>query len=260
MIRASFFYGNYDGKSSPPSFDLQFDGNHWATITTSSAVSYYWEAIYAPKRGNISVCVAQTSADHIPFISFLQVKEFEAGMHETERTEDVLLLWQRRAFGAKRRISFQLFYQLQVPDDPYDRYWQANNPIDGVISVKRDNMSFVQNFTGILGVALAQAITPASTNATTLTIIPSSEICLADATYYYSFYFMEVNEAAYQNKCRSFDFLLDGVKLNDYGPIIPPYQSRQSHINHVGRRLTVGSVVSFVNTPGASLPQCHATF
>ncbi|KAF3784042.1 hypothetical protein EJ110_NYTH28901 [Nymphaea thermarum] len=48
---------------------------------------------------------------------------------------------------------------------------------------------------------------------------------LVDATYYCNFYFSEVLEAAYQNKSRSFDFLLDGKKLNDYGPIIPPYQS-----------------------------------
>ncbi|CAN6471168.1 unnamed protein product [Victoria cruziana] len=65
---------------------------------------------------------------------------------------------------------------------------------------------------------------------------------------------MEVNEAAYQNKSRPFDLIIDGVKDNDCGPIIPPYQSYTSHINRVGRRLTSGSVVSLVSTPDASFP------
>nr|DAD41172.1 TPA_asm: hypothetical protein HUJ06_015495 [Nelumbo nucifera] len=29
IVRAKFHYGNYDGNSSSPVFDLQFDGNKW---------------------------------------------------------------------------------------------------------------------------------------------------------------------------------------------------------------------------------------
>ncbi|XP_031485805.1 probable LRR receptor-like serine/threonine-protein kinase At5g59680 isoform X2 [Nymphaea colorata] len=242
MIRASFFYGNYDNKSWPPSFDLQFDGNPWVTVETSSSESYYYEVIYAPKRGNISVCVAQTSPDQIPFISVLEVKEFEQGMYETKGTEDVLRRRKRVAFGATDFVRY--------PDDPYDRYWHPSGDIDGVVTVARDNMSFIKNFTDIPGLALAHAITPVSTNATTLTV----PLYLKDDTYYYNFYFSEVLEAAYQNKSRSFDFLVDGEKLNDYGSIIPPYQSYWSNYNHRGRRLTAGSNISLVNTANASLP------
>ncbi|XP_031485663.2 uncharacterized protein At1g24485-like [Nymphaea colorata] len=105
MLRAFFFYGNYDGKSSPPSFDLQFDGNHWATVDTSSKDFYYSEVIYAPKRGNISVCVAQTSPEQTPFISTLVISEFEQGMYETDGKEDVLVNTRRTAFGAKDYVS-----------------------------------------------------------------------------------------------------------------------------------------------------------
>ncbi|KAF3783593.1 hypothetical protein EJ110_NYTH19466 [Nymphaea thermarum] len=246
MVRASFFYGNYDGKSSPPSFRLQFDGNRWADVKTSSSESKYWEVIYAPKRDNISVCVAQTSLNQIPFISALEIKEFERGMYETEDTEDVLRRWQRVAFGAKDFVRY--------PDDPYDRYWHPSGEIDGVVTVVRVNMTFIKNFTDIPGLALAQAITPASSNAMTLTV-PSTELDLDGDTYYYNFYFSEVLEAAYQNKSRSFDFLVDGEKLNDYCSIIPPYQSDEWTLyNHVGQSLTAGSNISLVNTPDASLP------
>ncbi|KAF3783595.1 hypothetical protein EJ110_NYTH19469 [Nymphaea thermarum] len=244
MVRAHFFYGNYDGKSSPPSFHLQFDGNHWDSVTTSSSESYYYEVIYAPKRYNISVCVAQTSPDQIPFISVLVVKEFDPGMYETKDTDDVLLQWQRVAFGAK---AF-----LRYPDDPYDRYWDPSGEIDGAVTVARDNMSFIENFRDIPGLALAHAITPASSNATTLTV-PSTETDLEEDTYYYIFYFSEVLEAVYKNKSRSFDFLVDGEKLNNNGSIIPPYQSYVRNHNQ-NRYLTARSVISLVNTPDASLP------
>ncbi|XP_049933882.1 probable LRR receptor-like serine/threonine-protein kinase PAM74 [Nymphaea colorata] len=242
MVRAHFFYGNYDGKSSPPSFDLQFDGNPW--VTTSSNGPSTWEVIYAPKRENISICVAQTSPDHIPFINALVIREFEEGMYKTNGAEDVLLMWRRIAFGSKGFVRY--------PDDPYDRYWHSTSKIDGVTNVTRDNMSLNKNFPDIPGLALAHAITPTSSNVTNLTV-PSSETSLDDATYYYNFYFSEVLEAAYENKSRSFDFFVDGEKHNDDGPIIPPYQLYVRNHNR-SRNLTGGSAISLVNTPDASLP------
>ncbi|XP_031485008.1 probable LRR receptor-like serine/threonine-protein kinase PAM74 isoform X2 [Nymphaea colorata] len=245
MVRATFFYGNYDKKSWPPSFDLQFDGNSWMKVNTSSSEGQYFEVIYAPKREKISVCVVQTSPDQITFISSLEIRELETSMYETNDKEDVLLRISRTALGAAKFVRY--------PDDPYDRYWHPSSEIDGVVTVGRDNISFIKNFTDIPGLALVHAITPASSNATTLAL-PSSWMDLEDDTYYYNFYFSEVLEAAYQNKSRSFDFLVDGEKLNDYGSIIPPYQSYWSNYNHRGRRLTAGSVVSLVNTANASLP------
>ncbi|KAF3781586.1 Activin receptor type-2A [Nymphaea thermarum] len=224
MVRAHFFYGNYDGKSSPPSFDLQFDGNNWANVTTSSITSYYHEVIYAPKGDMISVCVAQTSPDQIPFISILETRELAPAMYDTDNTEDVLLRWRRRAFGAKDFIRY--------PDDPFDRYWHPYrvDGIDGVITVDHDNMSFINSSTSgipVPGLALAHAITPASSTATSLTlIVPSSDSGSVNTTaqFYSIFYFSEVSQAVSQNKSRSFDLLIDGVKLND-NPIFPPYLS-----------------------------------
>ncbi|KAG9453807.1 hypothetical protein H6P81_006711 [Aristolochia fimbriata] len=73
LVRASFYYGNYDGKSSLPTFDLQFDGNHWENVATSMDSTVYNEVIYVPKRDEISVCVAQTSSGSVPFVSALEV-------------------------------------------------------------------------------------------------------------------------------------------------------------------------------------------
>ncbi|XP_041995604.1 probable LRR receptor-like serine/threonine-protein kinase At4g29180 [Salvia splendens] len=53
FIRAAFLYANYDGQSRPPTFDLEIDGNKWTTRI-------------------ISVCLATTNKDEIPFISSLE--------------------------------------------------------------------------------------------------------------------------------------------------------------------------------------------
>ncbi|XP_031485807.1 uncharacterized protein At1g24485-like [Nymphaea colorata] len=120
MVRASFFYGNYDRKSSSPSFGLQFDGNHWVDVVTSSSQSYYREVIYAPKRNKISICVARTSPDQIPFISTLEIRELETGMYQTNGEEDVLLWTNRTAFGAKNFVrSFDFMVDgIKRNDDP----------------------------------------------------------------------------------------------------------------------------------------------
>ncbi|XP_068644905.1 uncharacterized protein At1g24485-like [Aristolochia californica] len=72
LIQAGFFYGSYDGKFTPPTFDLQYDGHHWATVYTTRESPSFKEAIVFAKRENISVCVARTLAyNQIPFISTL---------------------------------------------------------------------------------------------------------------------------------------------------------------------------------------------
>lgn len=72
FIRAVFYYGNYDGLSKPPTFDLGFDGNKWMTVVTSMTKPLYYEAIYTPKGDNTSVCLARTLEKQFPFISMLE--------------------------------------------------------------------------------------------------------------------------------------------------------------------------------------------
>lgn len=74
LIRAGFYYGNYDKKSSPPTIDLQFDGNSWGTVETSADEPVYCEEIYVPKSDKISVCVVQAHPNQLPFISSLDVR------------------------------------------------------------------------------------------------------------------------------------------------------------------------------------------
>lgn len=104
LVRASFYYGNYDGRSSPPTFDLQFDGNDWATVTTLMDLLVYYEVIYVPKGTSLSVCVAQTKPNQLPFISALEVRSLSEGMYDKGDPNLPLFLSRRFAFGANESV------------------------------------------------------------------------------------------------------------------------------------------------------------
>ncbi|RVW49352.1 putative LRR receptor-like serine/threonine-protein kinase MEE39 [Vitis vinifera] len=76
IVRAGFYYGNYDGLSKTPTFDLKIDRENWTTVNTSSSVDgglpIYHEAIYLTRSGNLTVCLVQTRDGELPFISSLE--------------------------------------------------------------------------------------------------------------------------------------------------------------------------------------------
>lgn len=74
VIRAGFFYGNYDGLSNPPTFDLHLNGGKWSTVNTaSSSGPIYHEIVYSLQKSAIlTVCLVQTRDGEVPFISTLE--------------------------------------------------------------------------------------------------------------------------------------------------------------------------------------------
>ena len=76
IVRAGFYYGNYDGLSKTPTFDLKIDRENWTTVNTSSSVDgglpIYHEAICLTRSGNLTVCLVQTMDREVPFISSLE--------------------------------------------------------------------------------------------------------------------------------------------------------------------------------------------
>ncbi|KAK2987720.1 hypothetical protein RJ640_015385 [Escallonia rubra] len=139
LVRASFFYGNYDNKASPPTFDLQFDGNDWATVETSSDELVYHEVIYVVKGETTSVCVAQTKPNQFPFMSALQIHSLDSLMYSHVDSNFALFLSTRVAYGANETIrdlsSFGLFGLL--PDfssmDAIETIDLHNNSLVGAI-------------------------------------------------------------------------------------------------------------------------------
>ncbi|CAA0811927.1 Leucine-rich repeat transmembrane protein kinase protein [Striga hermonthica] len=241
QLRASFHYGNYDGRASPPTFDLQFDGNRWTTVETSSTQPVIYEAIYVAKGEYVSVCVAQTRAGELPFISALEVRSLDPTMYSHVDKNYPLLLVTRVAYGANQTIRYT--------DDPYDRIWTPVPGGTGLTSVASDAI-FIDNSVpdNPPSAVLQNAVT---------TTTPSGEIQLPTALppgqtpIYLNMYFSEVTQLDTTQR-RSFQVLMDTEPLMDQ-PILPPYGScRELYASN----LTVSSNATFslVPTKDSTLP------
>ncbi|PON97310.1 Cupredoxin, partial [Trema orientale] len=212
LLRVSFHYGNYDGKSSPPSFDLHADGNYWATVEFSSndEVARY-EAIYVVKGDHISVCVAQIHPNQFPFISAIEVRSLDSNMYGHVDSNYALLGRLTVAYGSNTSIRY--------PDDPYDRKWGPEISDNGLIRLTSDAPKIQVNLTDNPPEAvLRHAVTTSSTSDPLIldTQITSS----VDAPIYINMYFSEVTQLD-SNQTRSFVFTINGEVASK--PIIPPY-------------------------------------
>ncbi|MFS7964897.1 putative Malectin-like domain-containing protein [Helianthus anomalus] len=128
LVRAGFNYGNYDNKSTPPNFDLLFDGNFWVNVNASDFKIY--EAIYVVKKKVISVCVAQTKPDHLSFISSLEVRSLDSQLYSKIGTNYALLLHFRDAYATNQTIRY--------PSDPYDRVWLSSGNTTILVHLRND--------------------------------------------------------------------------------------------------------------------------
>ncbi|KAF7850232.1 hypothetical protein BT93_L5716 [Corymbia citriodora subsp. variegata] len=226
LVRASFYYGDYDSLSSPPTFDLLLDGNHWATVNTSATEAVYglsYEAIYTVQSNVTSVCVAQTLPNQLPFINSLEVRSLLSSMYSHVDSSRVLLLATRAAATANNT-------PIRNPDDVYDRIW---NPALGSLSL---HFGLNVSSNDAASVAVKVEDNPPEAifhNAVTTTIptagplrasimLDSSSLCLTEAPIYMTAYFSEIARLG-SNQKRSFQMYVNNHPVSS--PIIPPYGS-----------------------------------
>ncbi|GFP99562.1 uncharacterized protein at1g24485 [Phtheirospermum japonicum] len=213
LVRASFYYGNYDNKSTPPTFDLQFDGNYWATVETSSTEYVYHEVTYVMKKDSISVCVAQTSTGQFPFISALEVRGLESYMYSNINVTFPLFLRRRVTFGSNATIRY--------PDDLYDRLWAPEVSRNGMVPVTSEDMFGTSLIVADLPppAVLKHAVTAVSPNSSIELFMgfPSVEVPV-----YVNAYFSEVARLG-PNETRSLSVWKDNKPFST--PVSPPFEN-----------------------------------
>ncbi|XP_028805526.1 probable LRR receptor-like serine/threonine-protein kinase At5g59680 [Neltuma alba] len=211
LIRASFFYGNYDGKDSPPTFQLHFDGNFWATVNTSSLRGVYHEAIYVTKKNTTSVCVAQTFKDQIPFISGLEIRSLEMSMYSHVDSGRALFLSNRANAGAN--------FSTRYPDDAYDRIWRAEGGfvlVDNVVN----KAPFIDASKAEDQPPLSVLRTATTTTGTLWGIVLNTDLPSTSQPIYITAYFSEVTRLR-SNETRSIQVEINQVPYSQ--PFVPPF-------------------------------------
>ena len=83
LIWGTFFYGNYDGQSKLPQFDIHLGVNMWDTVNiTNVTIPVIKELIHVPSQTNLQVCLVNTGLG-MPFISAIELRPLSNKTYET---------------------------------------------------------------------------------------------------------------------------------------------------------------------------------
>ncbi|KAJ3678983.1 hypothetical protein LUZ61_021147 [Rhynchospora tenuis] len=116
LVRASFYYGNYDNSGALPTFDLYYGVNFWKTIVISEPdVMYFPEIIAIAPENYIQVCLVNTGHG-TPFISALELRPLSSTLYEPATSLQSLALYGRMNVGSNVTI-------VRYPADAHDRLW-----------------------------------------------------------------------------------------------------------------------------------------
>ena len=101
LIRASFYYGNYDDLNEPPQFDLHFGANVWDTVKFSTNLSDITdsEIIYTPSQDHIQPCLVNTGKG-TPFISVIELRTLNNKVYVTNSAKSILSTLRRSDVGS----------------------------------------------------------------------------------------------------------------------------------------------------------------
>ncbi|KAK4390656.1 Leucine-rich repeat receptor-like serine/threonine-protein kinase [Sesamum angolense] len=132
IFRAGFYYGNYDGKSQPPVFDLFLGGQLWETVNSSAAEGpVFQELVYAPRNDNISVCLMgrKEYGSATPFISSLEATylddetDSDHSVYRMMRNGTAYHLVARLNFGGHDQVIEPWSGMADVCEERLNRYW-----------------------------------------------------------------------------------------------------------------------------------------
>ncbi|KAJ4771489.1 Leucine-rich repeat protein kinase family protein [Rhynchospora pubera] len=116
LVRATFYYGNYDKKRKPPKFDLYFGVNFWSTIDISTSDDFYpYEIIAIAPANYIHVCLVNTGHG-TPFISALELRPVNNTVYLANSMQSLNMI-------DRTDIGSNYTHALRYPQDSLDRLW-----------------------------------------------------------------------------------------------------------------------------------------
>ncbi|MCL7027579.1 hypothetical protein MKW94_027480, partial [Papaver nudicaule] len=251
LVRANFYYGNYDNKSSPPIFDLQFNGNHWQQITTAENNVYIYEVVFSLNKGNhINVCLAQTKPDNIPFISALEVRSLDSEAYSYIPSDRPMIFMDRVAFGTNEVIRY--------PEDSFDRIWDWTGPLGNtstLTKVRSNSPSIKVDAVDKPPEAVLRTALMRLNSSEDMFLVPPTNLTVP---LHFNAYFSEMIKLNSTQK-RSFDIIVNSnldnrTSIDPKGPVIPPYGGGlEVHIHNV-TTFRSRFLLEFTRTNDSTLP------
>ncbi|WJX92003.1 hypothetical protein P8452_73705 [Trifolium repens] len=245
LIRASFYYGNYDNLNDPPIFDLHFGANLWDTVKFSNNVSFFQirEIIYTPSHAYIQPCLVNTGQG-TPFVSAIELRTLNNKTYVTKSAKSVLSLLVRWNMGSITNSGYR------YKDDIYDRIWSPSLFLSDWrrLSTTLKNDDLGKEDYELPAIVMSTAVTPVNVSAPILFYWDADVV---NDQYYLYTHFNEVEKLA-ANETRAFNIKVNGDLL--YGPVIPIYRKAITIISKIA--LTEASVyqITLSETKNSTLP------
>ncbi|RDX77365.1 LRR receptor-like serine/threonine-protein kinase IOS1, partial [Mucuna pruriens] len=242
LIRATFFYGNYDGLNQTPQFDLHLGANIWDTVKfLNASLSTISEIIYTPSLDYIYPCLVDTGTG-TPFISALELRTLNHASYVTPSAESLVNPW-RYDLGSITDLEYR------YKDDVYDRIWRPNGfKWWTQLSSTLNPDDLTQNEYIPPAVVMSTAATPTNASA------PLKFYWDADnetEQFYIYMHFNEV-EKLKANETRAFN-----IYMNDklfYGPLAPIYQTTTTIYSTSALTGATRYIFSLAKTHNSTLP------
>ncbi|KAA8541719.1 hypothetical protein F0562_022871 [Nyssa sinensis] len=206
LIRARFFYGNYDAKNKTPTFDLHIGVDFWQTVPALNDLSLAWrsEIIHNPTTDYIHVCLVKTG-DGTPFISALELRPLNNSIYVTKSGS--LSYVERWDLGSTAEKY------IRYGNDVYDRIWK---PLvyDNTTSLQTD-LTIEPNRFQPPSIVMSTALTPIAAHDPLSFTWESNN---STDRYYFYMHFAELQA----NQTREFNIYLNGELWFDE-PVVPRY-------------------------------------
>ncbi|KAK4590906.1 hypothetical protein RGQ29_021199 [Quercus rubra] len=199
LIRASFMYGNYDGKGKTPTFDLYLGVNRWDTVAVSDASSTISkEIIHLSSSEDIYVCLVNTGYG-TPFISVLELRPLPNDTYIPKSGS--LELFDRANCGLVNKT-----YSYKDIDDVIDRIWSPFGASlwRNISTIQTVDSSY--NSYQLPSVVMSTAVTPLTANDSIGSYWSPDN---ATSQYYFYMHFAEI-EKLQANQSREFNIFLNG--------------------------------------------------
>jgi hypothetical protein len=102
LLRARFYYGNYDNASTPPTFQMAIDATIVVNISTSTSGFQYEEFAIKTQSNVTYLCLLRDGSNTVPFISAISLRPFvsyDYGMDDILASPQYLSLMARLNLG-----------------------------------------------------------------------------------------------------------------------------------------------------------------
>ncbi|PRQ51152.1 putative transferase, protein kinase RLK-Pelle-LRR-I-1 family [Rosa chinensis] len=215
LIRASFFYGNYDGENKLPEFELHLGSNLWDLVSLEDASSSTSKELihFVPaKRSYLHVCVVDTGSG-VPFISKIELRPLPYTTYQTETGS--LGLYVRLDTGQ----SPSNYTEYRFPVDIHDRLWHnyAQSDWTQISTLSTTFKSAPDNDYNPPSIVMRTAATPKlESDNLSFYWLPTDP----SAEFYLYMHFSEVVELQ-ANQSRQLDITWNGEHY--YGPFVPNF-------------------------------------